>query len=293
MQLMVSRQDLLHPKISGNKWYKLKHNIAQAKASGAHRLVSFGGAYSNHLHALAYAGQLYDLDTIGLVRGEIINPLNPTLQDAVDWGMQLIAVSRSEYRRRNEADFLEQLIRPFEPCYVIPEGGANLLAVKGCAEIAQGIERQVDCLDYLCVPCGTGATLAGLVSGLTSSQTKVLGFCALKGLQDLEEKVAQLLSLNEYDSGVPWQVIHAYPCGGFARLSSELIQFMDRWQEFSDIPLEPLYTGKMRFGLFQLIEQNYFLPGSCIVAIHTGGLQGLRGMRDKLERYRRQIEVPR
>lgn len=291
VRLLISRVDLQHPQISGNKWYKLKHNIAQAKAGGVRRLVSFGGAYSNHLHALAYAGQLNDIETVGLVRGELIEPLNATLSDAVQWGMKLTAVPRTEYRLRHDASAVQRLVAPFVPCMVIPEGGANCRAVRGCAEIAQNIETQMEHVDYLCVPCGTGATLAGLVSGLTNRNTQVLGFSALKGLLDIEEKVAKLLYSVNASMDISWQINHEYHCGGFARVSPELVCFLDKWRAFSDIPLEPIYTGKMLFGLFRLIEANYFPRGSNIVAIHTGGLQGLRGMEHKLARMREQART--
>ncbi len=293
VRLLISREDLQHPQISGNKWYKLKHNIAQAKASGVRRLVSFGGAYSNHLHALAYAGQLNDMETVGLVRGELIEPLNATLSDAVQWGMKLIAVSRAEYRSRHDASAMQRFAAPFMPCMVIPEGGANCLAVRGCSKIAQNIETQMEDVDYLCVPCGTGATLAGLVSGLTNSNTQVLGFSALKGLLDIEEKVAKLLCSVNAGMDISWQINHQYHCGGFARVSPELVSFLDEWQAFSDIPLEPIYTGKMLFGLFQLIEADYFPGGSNIVAIHTGGLQGRRGMEHKMARMREPARTAR
>lgn len=284
VELWVQREDLVHPRISGNKWYKLKYNIEQAVAQGAGALLSFGGAYSNHLHALAYAGKVNGLKTVGVVRGELIQPLNPTLQDAVDWGMELLPVSRSDYQRRHNAEFQQQLAASFEPCVVIPEGGANALALKGCAEIAVSVRQQLPAFDYLCVACGTGATLAGLITGMQGHAAKVLGFCTLKGLQDLEPQVTEWLTGSGVDDLPAWQIEHRFHCGGFAKINRELVLFMEHWKTFSDIPLEPLYTGKMFYGLFQMIEQGYFRAGDRIVAVHTGGLQGLRGMQAKMDK---------
>ena len=282
----VQRADLTHPQISGNKWYKLKYNLQEAKAQGYRTVLSFGGSYSNHLHALAFAGNQYQLKTVGIVRGEENEPLNPTLQDATDRGMRLIYLSRAEYKRRFEAQFLDRITRGFEPHYLVPEGGANQLALRGCAEISLAIEKQISTFDYLCVPCGTGATLAGLVSGLRQSEAKVLGFCALKGLLDIEDKVMRWLQDAAVTRPVQWQILHDFHCGGFAKLSPELVRFMDDWSRFSPILLEPIYTGKMFYGIFRLLEQDYFTPGARIVAIHTGGLQGLRGMQKKMARLR-------
>lgn len=284
VQLWVQREDLVHPLISGNKWYKLKYNILQAKEEGVDTLLSFGGAYSNHLHALAYAGKVNNLKTVGVVRGELTDPLNPTLQDAVDWGMELMPVSRGDYRRRHDPDFQRQLAAQFEPCVVIPEGGANALALKGCAEIAASIREQQPVFDYLCVACGTGATLAGLITGMQGHSAEVLGFCALKGLQDIELHVAQWLEERQLDNLPRWQINHRFHCGGFAKIDRELVHFMEQWKRFSDIPLEPVYTGKMFYGLFQMIEQDYFRAGDRIVAVHSGGLQGLRGMQTAMDR---------
>jgi len=292
VNFFVQRADLTHPQISGNKWYKLKYNLQEAKAQGYRTVLSFGGGYSNHLHALAFAGNQYQLKTIGMIRGEVSEPLNPTLQDATDWGMRLIYLSRAEYKRRFEGQFLDQITRGFEPCYLVPEGGANQLALKGCAELAQAIEKQTSMFDYLCVPCGTGATLAGLVSGLRQPETKVLGFCALKGLLDIEGKVMRWLQDAAVTRPVQWEILHDFHCGGFAKLSPELLRFMDDWSTFSPIPLEPIYTGKMFYGIFRLLEQDYFAPGARIVAIHTGGLQGLRGMQKKMARLRASCANP-
>jgi len=286
VELLVQRADLAHPQISGNKWYKLKYNLQEAAAQGYNNVLSFGGAYSNHLHALAFAGKAHQLNTFGVVRGEQTLPLNPSLEEAVNWGMQLIYVSRQDYKRRFDPAFIEQITQDLPLCYLVPEGGANRLALKGCAEISAAIEQQVSVFDYLCVPCGTGATLAGLVSGLQQTEVKVLGFCALKGLRDIEEKVTSWLQEVAGNQSPCWHILHDFHCGGYAKLNSKLVRFMDEWEGFSEIPLEPIYTGKMFYGIFCMLEADYFAPGTRIVAVHTGGMQGLRGMRSKMARLR-------
>ena len=280
--LLVKREDLRHPQISGNKWHKLKHNLAHAREQGYTTVASFGGAWSNHLHALAYAGKQYGLKTLGFIRGPLPQPLNGMLQDASDWDMELHSLSYSDYRRRNDADFCQQLMLPLENAYLIPEGGANSLAIKGCAELAEEILQQRPDADYLCAACGTGATLAGLISG-AKSHVQILGFSVVKGNHSLEGDISRCLS----DRGnTPWRIAHDYHCGGFGKLSRELVAFMDDWKNHSDIPLEPLYTGKMFYGLFEMIRADTFPPGSTIVALHSGGLQGLRGMESTMAQYR-------
>ena len=280
--LYIKREDLVHPEISGNKWYKLKHNLRYAKSQGIRRLISFGGAYSNHLHALAYAGHALGLETVGFIRGERREPLNPTLKDAEAWGMSLRFLPRSDYRRRHDQDFVAHLTKRLEPCLVIPEGGANSLALLGCGEIVEGIYQQLESPDYLCVPCGTGATLAGIVNAV-DVRTKVLGFPALKGVESLQHDIHAMLAQCGYNGGVDWRLIDRFHCGGFAKVNSELARFMDGWCKKTGVALEPVYTGKMMMGVCQLAEEGYFPSGTQVVAVHTGGMQGLRGLEGKLQ----------
>ncbi|MDM3870428.1 pyridoxal-phosphate dependent enzyme [Porticoccus sp. W117] len=283
LSLWVKREDLSHPQISGNKYHKLKYNLAYAKEQGFETVASFGGAWSNHLHALAYAGKESGLKTLGFVRGPLPVPLNATLQDASDWGMALHSLSYSDYRRRHDRDFCQQLMASVANGYLIPEGGANPLAIKGCAELGEDIARQVEGIDYLCAACGTGATMAGLIAGV-SERTTVLGFSAVKNNHKLESDIRAWLpdDINEKN----WRILHNYHCGGFGKLNRELIDFLDEWQMHCDIPLEPLYTGKMFYGLFNMIADGFFPAGTKIVALHSGGLQGLRGMAHQLENFR-------
>lgn len=269
ISLWIKRDDLLHPVISGNKWRKLKYNLDEALSLGADTLISMGGAYSNHLHALAYTGNSLGLKTIGIIRSERPVALTPSLQDMENWGMELRFVSRSEFRVYRNYKHWQDLpgIKPNQ--YWLPEGGANSLALKGIAELTDEIDIPYD---TLCVACGTGATLAGLIKGV-SEKTRALGFAALKNASFLRSDVQSLLSKECHN----WEIIQDYHFGGFATLNKTLELFMDDFEEKSLIPLEPVYTGKMLYGLYDMIAQGAFKPGQRIIALHTGGLQGKRG----------------
>ncbi len=272
LTLWLKRDDLLHPVISGNKWRKLKYNVDDALSKGADTLVSMGGAYSNHLHALAYAGNILNIKTIGFIRGERPIALTPTLQDMAEWGMDLRFVSRSEYRLlRNYKDW-QDLPGIKNNEYWLPEGGANALALKGVAEIADEIDIPIDAV---CVACGTGTTLAGLINAVPR-EVSVLGFVALKNAQYLEGEVRSLLTRDCHH----WAILQGYHFGGFAKCDSKLTMFMDDFEEKTLIPLEPVYTGKMLYGIYDLIAKGYFPSGCRLVAVHTGGLQGKRGSYD-------------
>lgn len=269
IQLWIKRDDLLHPVISGNKWRKLKYLLNDALVNGADTVVSMGGAYSNHLHALAYAGKSLGLKTIGYVRGEPPEIFNPTLQDLETWGMTLRFVPRSEYRelRAYKNDDLPGLSANQ---YWVPEGGAHPLALKGVAEIVA--ETAID-YDHLLVACGTGTTLAGLISA-SPAHCRVTGVAALKGAGFLNDEVKQLLPQNQFYTN--WQIVLDYHFGGFAKSPPELRQFMRQFYASHRITLEPVYTGKLLFAVFDLLQKGYFKPGQNIVVVHTGGLQGAR-----------------
>ncbi len=269
IELWIKRDDLIHPVISGNKWRKLKYNLEDALLKGADTLISMGGAYSNHLHALAYAGKALNLKTIGIVRGERPSPLTPTSQDMENWGMELRFISRSEYRLLRNCKNWQALpgIAPHQ--YWLPEGGANPFALEGVGEIINEIDIPYD---ILCVACGTGATLAGLVRK-APRQKAVFGFAVMKKARYLESDVKSLLTINCHNL----EIFHDYHFGGFATLNSKLATFIDDFEAKTLIPLEPVYTGKMLYGIYDLIGQGRFTPGQCIIALHTGGLQGKRG----------------
>ncbi|PSR55047.1 1-aminocyclopropane-1-carboxylate deaminase [Adhaeribacter arboris] len=277
LTLYLKREDLLHPYISGNKWRKLKYNLAEAKNQGKDTLLTFGGAYSNHIAAVSATGQEFNFKTIGFIRGEPHVPLNSTLQFAQNCGMQLHYLDRTTYRQKQEPDFQEQLISKYPHAYLLPEGGTNVLAVKGCTEIIHDINIPVD---YICCAAGTGGTLAGIIAGL-QGKAQVLGFSALKGGKFLEADIAALVKEyngQEYDN---WQLQTDYHFGGYAKVKPELIAFMQAFKENHHIPLETIYTGKMMYGIYDLIRQDFFKAGNTIIAIHTGGLQGLAGFAER------------
>ena len=273
VELWIKRDDLIHPVISGNKWRKLKYILDHALNIDRHTIISMGGAYSNHLHALAFVGKQLELKTIAFIRGERPERLSATLQDLQNWGMDLRFVSRAEYRglrhykKHNDLPGLQQ------GQYWLPEGGATELALLGVSELISEIDLQYD---VICVPCGTGTTLAGLISSVPE-HCQVLGFSALKGAGFLAEEVENLLHENKKNKA-DWTIKLDYHFGGFAQRNNELLLFIESFEKQHGIELEPVYTGKMFYGLFDLIKKDTFKPGQKIIAIHTGGLQGNRSM---------------
>jgi len=276
--LSIKREDLLHPEISGNKWRKLKYNLQEAKRLKCHTLLTFGGAYSNHIAATAAAGKAFGFKTVGIIRGEEHLPLNPTLRLAASSGMQLQYMSREKYRQKDDPALLQELSGQYGQPYILPEGGTNALAVKGCTEIVQDIHVNYD---YICCASGTGGTVAGIIAGL-AGEKQVLAFPALKGGDFLQKEVRQLVYNYSGHIYVNWHLIADYHFGGYAKVKPELLAFMQAFQEQHHIPLEPVYTGKMLYGLFDLIRQGYFPKGNRIVAVHTGGLQGNAGFKERL-----------
>ena len=276
IKLYIKREDIIHPLISGNKWRKLKYNLIDAHHNGYSRILTFGGAFSNHIFAAAAAGAACEIDTIGIIRGEILEPLNPTLTQAAAWGMKLVSVTRQEFKRKTDHEFLSVLKEIYGEFYLIPEGGSNTLALKGSAEMADVCDK----FDYWCLACGTGGTLAGLVSGLTD-QEKVLGFAALKGGQFLVDDIKTLLEKANIYPTSAWELVHDYHFGGYAKISEELIAFIQEFKKSYGIILDPIYTAKMMFGVIDMIKEGSFPANSRILAIHTGGLQGVTGIEEK------------
>jgi 1-aminocyclopropane-1-carboxylate deaminase/D-cysteine desulfhydrase-like pyridoxal-dependent ACC family enzyme len=278
IRLYVKRDDLIHPQVSGNKWRKLKYNL-QAAQQQQKRLLTFGGAYSNHIAATAAAGNMFGFKTIGVIRGELVKPLNPTLSLAQQQGMKLIFVGRKEYREE-KAEIAARLQNELGSCYVIPEGGSNVLAVKGCAEIVAEVREQLDGVpDYFCVSSGTGGTAAGLVVGLEGmSALKV--FPALKG-DFVNDKINSLIWEcvgKKYDN---LQLINDYHFGGYTKWNQELIDFINVFYEKFRLQIDPIYTGKLFYGVWNEIQKGKFKDGSTIVVIHTGGLQGIQGFNQR------------
>ncbi|CCE23310.1 1-aminocyclopropane-1-carboxylate deaminase/D-cysteine desulfhydrase [Methylotuvimicrobium alcaliphilum] len=267
VELWIKRDDLLHPIVSGNKWRKLKYILNHALSQGAIKIVSMGGAYSNHLHALAYVGHRLGIQTEGFIRGEPQS--NPTLSDLRRWGMRLQFVSREDYRNLRQYKHWNSLPGIDTNAYWLPEGGAVDLALQGVAELVSEIDIQYD---VVCCPCGTGTTLAGIIEAVRPD-VRVIGFSALKGGSFLKRDVEALLTQPREN----WDIVTDYHFGGFARTKPELIEFIEQFLYETSVLLEPIYTGKMFYGIYDLIEKGFFPAGRRIVAIHTGGLQGNRG----------------
>lgn len=269
--LHIKREDLLHPHISGNKFRKLKYNLDEAKKLGAKTLLTFGGAFSNHILAVAAAGQLHGFQTIGIIRGDELATnavLNPTLTLAQSFGMTFKFINRESYKNKDISAISNQLPQHY---YIIPEGGTNELAIKGCEEILT--QNDAD-FDYICCALGTGGTIAGIANSASGNQ-KILGFPVLKA--DLSDDIKKLTSKQNYT------LINEYHFGGYGKVTAELVDFINNFKKDYNIMLDPIYTAKMVFGVMDMVERNYFPENSKILLIHTGGLQGISGMNQKLK----------
>lgn len=272
MNVSMLRIDQIHPEVSGNKWFKLKYNIEEAQLKGFSSLLTFGGAYSNHIVATAAAGKENGLSTIGIIRGEEHLPLNPTLALAKSMGMQFHYMDRETYRAKNSSNVVNSLKEKFRNVYLIPEGGSNDLAVKGTEEIISQLE---DDYDYICCPVGTGGTMAGLVNKARKG-SKVLGFAALKG-DFLLPEVERFIHNPECE----YEINSDYHFGGYAKANNQLIDFINDFKQQTGVPLDPIYTGKMLYGVLDLYKKDYFGTTNKIVVIHTGGLQGIAGFNSR------------
>lgn len=268
IEVSIKREDLIHPIISGNKWRKLKYTLEDALKKEADHLISMGGAYSNHLHALAFIGHKLKLKTTGLIRGEPQE--NLTLHDLQQWGMHLEFISRSDFRNLRKHKRFDAAPAKQYQGYWIPEGGYGHHALPGIKEIMRGVDVN---FDVITVACGTGTTLAGLVQATPKSK-KLMGFSSLKGGGFLEKDVKKLINISARTN---WSINFDYHFGGFAKTNEELLTFISDFESQTSIPLEPVYNGKMLFGVFDWIKKGRFKKGTKILTIHTGGLQGHRG----------------
>lgn len=265
VRLHLKRDDLIHPEIPGNKWRKLKYNLAAAREQGHHTLLTFGGAYSNHIRAVAAAGHYFGFSTVGVIRGEKHLPLNPALAYAAGRGMRLVYMDRGTYRAKTDPEVIAGLRRDFDDFYLVPEGGSNALALRGCAELPAEIPFA---FDHICCATGTGGTLAGLALGLADGQ-RAIGFAALKGGDFLRDDVRRLQT--EYGRVTDnWSIETDHHFGGFARHDAELDGFIRDFEERHDIVLEWVYVAKMLYGVFALVRAGHFMPGSVVVAVVTG-----------------------
>jgi 1-aminocyclopropane-1-carboxylate deaminase len=260
----------------GNKSFKLKHYLQQAERAGIRRLVSFGGAWSNHLHALAAVGHQHGIETVGIVRAEAHEADTAMLADARRWGMRIVHVSRAQYRRRYDADYQRELSEIFAPCLLLPEGGASASGAVGCQPVADMIRASVPGLRQVFIPVGTGTTLAGLAASLDECY-HLHGISALKGATDLDARVQALLDATAQGPHARWRILHEFHCGGFARVDEPLKQFILAFERVHRVPLEPVYTGKMLLAIHRLRQRGEWAGDVPVLAIHTGGLQGRRG----------------
>lgn len=282
IELYIKREDLVHPIISGNKFRKLKYNLQEAKRLGCKKLLTFGGAFSNHIVAVAGAGAEFGFETIGIIRGEELKDKiqeNPSLLKAQQFGMQFNFIDRNQYRDKMDPNFLALLTARYGSFYLIPEGGTNELAIRGCEEILTAADKIA--FSHICCAVGTAGTLSGIINTSNADQ-QIIGFSSLKG-SFLSEVICNFAQQKN------WSVIESYHFGGYGKVTDELIRFMNAFYDKYQVPLDPIYTGKMMFGILDLIQQNYFPPHSKIVAIHTGGLQGIAGMNQRLQAKNKEI----
>jgi len=266
IRLFLKRDDLINPEIPGNKWRKLKYNIATARDREISTLLTFGGTYSNHIRATAAAGYYFGFRTIGVIRGEEHHHLNESLAYATSRGMSLTYMGRSTYRLKDSAQILDMLRKQFGDFYLIPEGGSNSAAVRGCAELPEEIDMN---FDIICCACGTGGTLAGISAGLKPRQ-RALGFSALKGGDFLTKDVARLQRSSIGRVLANWSISTEFHFGGFARRKPELDAFISTFKQRNGIMLDWIYVAKMMFGIYSLAERGFFPEKSKVIAVVTG-----------------------
>lgn len=281
VELWIKREDKIHEFVSGNKYRKLKYNIQEAQKEDKDIILTFGGAFSNHIVATAVAGKISGIQTIGIIRGEELEDKfeqvikeNKTLNEAHKNGMRFEFVSRATYKEKNDPSYISSLKEKYGNFYLIPEGGSNDLAIKGCEEILTDKDKK---FKYICTAVGTGGTIAGIIRSKWSDQ-QILGFSALKG-DFLNDEVVKLVKHNE-----GWEIISENHFGGYGKYNTDLIRFINDFYRETNILLDPIYTGKMMYGILNRVEEGYFEPGSKILAIHTGGLQGIHGFNTKLRK---------
>jgi len=280
IRILIKRDDLLalfameepYPAFCGNKWRKLKYNLQEARKIGMSGLLTFGGAYSNHIAAVAAAGRIFGFSTLGFIRGELHTPLNPTLAFATECGMELRYLDRTTFKELRENRWQDPGLSFSDDFFLLPEGGTNELALKGCMELGAELNTQTNA-DFYCIPCGTGGTIAGLIAGLGGLR-QVIGFPALKSGAFLYRDIE--ITLEKYVPEVPpkFKLQTDYHFGGYARSNPLLFRFIHDFHVRHGILLDHVYTAKMFFGVFDLIQKRAFPAGTTICLIHTGGLQG-------------------
>jgi 1-aminocyclopropane-1-carboxylate deaminase len=266
VRLWLKRDDLTHPALPGNKWRKLLPNVRAALEQGHRRLLTFGGAWSNHIRATAAAGRLFGFETIGVIRGEEHLPLNPVLAAAVGDGMRLAYLDRSTYRQKHTPKVIGRLHDEYGDFYLVPEGGSNELAVHSCRDIPAEIDIT---FDVICCAVGTGGTLAGIAAGLTPNQ-RALGFSALKGGEFLVDEVERLQIAAFGARSGTWDIECGYHFGGYAKRAPVLDAFIADFADRHGVALEWVYEAKMLFGAIDLAQHGAFLTGTRIIAVIAG-----------------------
>jgi 1-aminocyclopropane-1-carboxylate deaminase len=272
IRLLIKREDLNHPHISGNKWWKLKYNLNQAKSEGKKKILTFGGAYSNHIYAAAAAANDLGLESIGIIRGEEAFPLNNTLSFAKSQGMEIVYVTREDYKKKHEKEFVKGLRERFGDFYLIPEGGTNLLAVKGCGEFAAEKLSKIG-FEHLFLAVGTGGTMAGIVSSF-AGRREITGIPVLKSGEFLREEISNMIFDFTGQVYGNWRLLTSYHHGGYAKVTTELLDFVSAMKKKHSLPLDHVYTGKLMWAVMKEIEAGNFRRGSTILVLHSGGLQG-------------------
>lgn len=270
VQLFVKRDDLIHPQVSGNKFRKLQYALKHFKETNVKRVLTFGGAYSNHIHAFAYACREEGIQAIGVIRGDELakKPLNPTLQAAKEWGMELIFVSRTEYSQRYDKDYCAALAQTHN-CEIVPEGGTQLLAKPGVMHCVEEINEQEPGITHIVCAVGSGGTIAGVISGLQITQ-KAIGILAVAGVEDEIVKVIESFTENKN-----YELVTNAHLGAYAKTTPELFDFIKQCRHEFNLELEQVYTGKAFKAILEKIEKGHFPRDSKICFIHTGGMQGL------------------
>ena len=274
-KIYIKREDKIHPIVSGNKFRKLKYNIQKAKELNKNVVITFGGAYSNHLLATAYVGKVENLKTIAYVRGEELKNIkyNSTLQKCKDFGMEFVFISRDDYRKRNELNYILSIKTRFNNAYIIPEGGTNELGVLGCEEI---LNSNDSFFDVICCPVGSGGTISGIINS-SSNNHKVIGFSALKG-----SEINNVISKFAYKSN--WKIFDDDIFKGYANIDNRLVDFINIFFKNTGILLDPIYNSKMVYRIIKLIENKEWEFGKKILLVNTGGLQSVKEMNIKLKK---------
>jgi 1-aminocyclopropane-1-carboxylate deaminase len=284
--ILCKRDDLIHPIISGNKWRKLEASLTRIKQRHYKHVISFGGAYSNHLHALSYACAVLNIKFTAIIRGDYNNHLTPTLRDMQHWGSTLHFVSKIEYKQRTDDHYCRSLLRQLQADYSIPEGGSHVSSMHGVAAILSEIASQAPDISHIILPVASAGTLAGLITSKALPHVKLVGIGVLKGEGYLEGLVESLLRGKETSPHArEWEILHDFHHGGYAKKSDLLTRFVDNFnayyekrEDYKALAIEPIYSGKCFYALDTLLARGYFPINSKVLILHTGGLQGTRSL---------------